>query len=131
MPLWVGDYVLMYGTGAVMAVPAHDARDWAFAKKYDLPIKLSIQNPDHPVALEELEEAYVDDGVCFDSAEFSGMPNREAIRAMTRKAESEGFGEGKVNFRLRDWLISRQRYWGVPIPIMYDSEGAGYTRSGE
>ena len=101
VPLWVGDYVLMYGTGAVMAVPAHDSRDWAFAKKYDLPIKLSIQNPDHPVSLEELEEAYVDDGVCFDSAEFSGMPNREAIGAMTRKAESEGFGEGKVNFRLR------------------------------
>ena len=123
VPLWVGDYVLMYGTGAVMAVPAHDTRDWAFAKKYDLPIKLSIQNPDHPISLEELEEAYVEDGVCFDSAEFSGMPNREAIGAMTRKAESEGFGEGKVNFRLRDWLISRQRYWGVPIPIMYDSKG--------
>ncbi|MBU0676612.1 MAG: class I tRNA ligase family protein, partial [Verrucomicrobia bacterium] len=76
IPLWVGDYVLMeYGTGAVMAVPAHDTRDWAFAKKYALPIRISIQNPEQPLKLEEMEDAYVEDGVCVDSGDFSGMPN--------------------------------------------------------
>ena len=119
VPLWVGDYVLMYGTGAVMAVPAHDTRDWAFAKKYDLPIKLSIQNPEGSLVLNEMDDAYTEDGTCFDSAEFTGMPNREAIGAMAKKAETEGFGKGTINFRLRDWLISRQRYWGAPIPIVY------------
>jgi len=119
VPLWVGDYVLMYGTGAVMAVPAHDTRDWAFAKKYDLPIKLSIQNPESSLVLEEMMDAYTEDGTCFDSAEFTGMPNREAIGAMTKYAEEKGFGKGCINFRLRDWLISRQRYWGAPIPIVY------------
>ena len=123
VPLWVGDYVLMYGTGAVMAVPAHDTRDWAFAKKYDLPIKLSIQNHDGSLVLHEMEEAYTGDGTCFDAAEFTGQPNREVMGAMVKKAETEGFGKGKVNFRLRDWLISRQRYWGAPIPIMYDEAG--------
>ncbi|MBC8205974.1 MAG: leucine--tRNA ligase [Kiritimatiellaeota bacterium] len=119
VPLWVGDYVLMYGTGAVMAVPAHDTRDWAFAKKYDLPIKLSIQNPEGSLVLTEMDDAYTEDGACFDSAEFTGMPNREAISAMAKKAEAEGFGKSCINFRLRDWLISRQRYWGAPIPIVY------------
>ncbi|MDZ8118543.1 leucine--tRNA ligase [Pontiella agarivorans] len=117
--LWVGNYVLMYGTGAVMAVPAHDTRDFAFAKKYDLPIKLSIQNPDQSLVLEEMETAYTEDGTCVDSGEFTGMPNREAIGAMTKYAEEKGFGRGTVNFRLRDWLISRQRYWGAPIPMVY------------
>ncbi|QHI69037.1 leucine--tRNA ligase [Tichowtungia aerotolerans] len=119
VPLWVGDYVLMYGTGAVMAVPAHDTRDWAFAKKYDLPIKLSIQNPEGTLKLDEMDDAYTEDGTCFDSGEFTGMPNREAIAAMVKKAEAEGFGKGTINYRLRDWLISRQRYWGAPIPIVY------------
>jgi leucyl-tRNA synthetase len=119
VPLWVGDYVLMYGTGAVMAVPAHDTRDWAFAKKYDLPIKLSIQNPEGTLNLDEMDDAYTEDGACFDSGEFTGMPNREAIDAMAKKAEAEGFGKGTINYRLRDWLISRQRYWGAPIPIVY------------
>ncbi|QBG48561.1 leucine--tRNA ligase [Verrucomicrobia bacterium S94] len=117
--LWVGNYVLMYGTGAVMAVPAHDTRDFAFAKKYDLPIKLSIQNPDNSLVLEEMETAYTEDGTCVDSGEFTGMPNREAIAAMTKYAEEKGFGRGTINFRLRDWLISRQRYWGAPIPMVY------------
>jgi len=119
VPLWVGDYVLMYGTGAVMAVPAHDTRDFAFAKKYDLPIKLSIQNPEGSLVLDEMEDAYTEDGTCFDSGEFTGLPNREAITAMTKSAEEKGFGKGTINFRLRDWLISRQRYWGAPIPIVY------------
>jgi leucyl-tRNA synthetase len=117
--LWVGNYVLMYGTGAVMAVPAHDTRDFAFAKKYGLPIKLSIQNPAGSLRLAEMEEAYTEDGICVDSGAFSGMDNRAAIGAMIALAEEKGFGKGKVNFRLRDWLISRQRYWGAPIPMVY------------
>jgi len=119
VPLWVGDYVLMYGTGAVMAVPAHDTRDFAFAKKYDLPVKISIQNPEGSLVLDEMEDAYTEDGICFDSAEFTGQPNRDAIETMTKSAEEKGFGKGTINFRLRDWLISRQRYWGAPIPIVY------------
>ena len=119
VPLWVGDYVLMYGTGAVMAVPAHDTRDWAFAKKYNLPIKISIQNTADALNLDEMNDAYTDDGVCFDSAQFTGTPNRAAAGAMIRHAEEKGFGKGTINFRLRDWLISRQRYWGAPIPIVY------------
>ena len=117
--LWVGNYVLMYGTGAVMAVPAHDTRDFAFAKKYDLPIKLSIQNADGSLVLDEMEDAYTEDGTCVDSGAFSGVANREAIQQMTEYAEKEGFGRGTINFRLRDWLISRQRYWGAPIPVIY------------
>jgi leucyl-tRNA synthetase len=117
--LWVGNYVLMYGTGAVMAVPAHDTRDFAFAKKYGLPIRLSIQDPESALVLEEMEDAYTEEGTCVDSGPFSGVNNREAIRQMTEHAEKEGFGRGTVNFRLRDWLISRQRYWGAPIPMVY------------
>ena len=117
--LWVGNYVLMYGTGAVMAVPAHDTRDFAFAKKYDLPIKLSIQNPNQTLVLDEMETAYTEDGICVDSGEFTGLPNRDAIPKMIALAEEKGFGKGKINFRLRDWLISRQRYWGAPIPMVY------------
>jgi leucyl-tRNA synthetase len=117
--LWVGNYVLMYGTGAVMAVPAHDTRDFAFAKKYDLPIKLSIQNPEGSLVLNEMETAYTEDGTCVNSGDFSGVDNREAIKLMTAAAEEKGFGSGKINFRLRDWLISRQRYWGAPIPMVY------------
>ena len=120
VPLWVADYVLMYGTGAVMAVPAHDKRDWSFAKKYNLPIKISIQNEEGTLQLDEMDDAYTEDGLCFDSAEFTGMPNREAIGKISKKAEVEGFGKTMINYRLRDWLISRQRYWGAPIPIIYD-----------
>jgi len=119
VPLWVGDYVLMYGTGAVMAVPAHDTRDWVFAHKYKLPIKLSIQNPEGSLVLDEMDDAYTEDGTCFNSGEFTGLPNREAIGAMTKSAEERNFGKGTINYRLRDWLISRQRYWGAPIPIVY------------
>ena len=120
IPLWVGDYVLMeYGTGAVMAVPAHDTRDWAFARKYDLPIRLSIQNPEQSLQLDRMEEAYTEDGIVVDSAHFSGLPNREAIPQMAAYAEAQGFGGPVIQYRLRDWLISRQRYWGAPIPMIY------------
>jgi leucyl-tRNA synthetase len=126
IPLWVGDYVLMeYGTGAVMAVPAHDTRDWAFARKYNLPIRISIQSPEQDLDLAAMEDAYVEDGILVDSADFNGLPNREAIPAMTEHADKKGFGGPQIHFRLRDWLISRQRYWGAPIPIVYcDACGA-------
>ncbi len=120
IPLWIGDYVLMeYGTGAVMAVPAHDTRDWVFAKKYDLPIRLSIQNADQSLQLEDMDDAYTEDGIVVDSPPFSGLPNREAIPKMAAHAEENEFGGPVIQFRLRDWLISRQRYWGAPIPIIY------------
>ncbi len=120
IPLWIGDYVLVeYGAGAVMAVPAHDTRDWAFAKKYDLPIRLSIQNPKQTLVLDEMEDAYTEDGVVVDSGPFTGKPNREAIPEMAAHAKSQGFGGPQVQYRLRDWLISRQRYWGAPIPLIY------------
>lgn len=120
VPLWVADYVLMeYGSGAVMAVPAHDTRDWAFAKKYGLQIRISIQNPEQTLDLEKMVDAYVEDGTVVDSGPFSGLSNKEAIAAMTKHAADHGFGGPMVHFRLRDWLISRQRYWGAPIPIVY------------
>jgi leucyl-tRNA synthetase len=120
IPLWVADYVIMdYGMGAVMAVPAHDTRDWAFAKRYNLPVRIAIQNPDGGLDPAGMDAAYVDDGVTVDSGPFSGMPNRDAIAAMTAHAAREGFGGPMVDYRLRDWLISRQRYWGAPIPIVY------------
>ncbi|MHC4267499.1 MAG: leucine--tRNA ligase [Planctomycetota bacterium] len=128
VPLWVSNYALMeYGTGAVMAVPAHDQRDFEFAKKYNLPIKIVIQpsDIDTPIQPEQLEEAYVEDGVQINSAQFDGIPNREAIPKIINFFEEKNMGERNINYRLRDWLISRQRYWGAPIPIIYcDSCGA-------
>ena len=117
-PIWTADYALAeYGTGAVMAVPAHDERDFAFAKKYNLPIKIVIQNPETPFT--ELKEAYTEKGVLVNSGDCNGIDNESAKKAIIEKAEKGGFGEAKVQFRLRDWLISRQRYWGTPIPIVY------------
>lgn len=117
-PLWTADYALAeYGTGAVMAVPTHDERDFDFAKKYNLPMKVVIQNPENPSNCEN--EAYVDEGVLINSNEFNGMKNTEAKKAITQKAVDGGFGEFKTQYRLRDWLISRQRYWGAPIPVVY------------
>ncbi|MBQ2644249.1 leucine--tRNA ligase [bacterium] len=116
--IWVADYALVdYGTGAVMAVPAHDDRDFAFAKKYNKQIKKVIQNPDNPH--ESLENsAYTEAGVLVNSGEFSGLKNEEAKKAITNYAEKNGFGKATTQFRLRDWLISRQRYWGAPIPVI-------------
>jgi len=117
-PLWTADYALVeYGTGAVMAVPAHDERDWAFAKVYNLPLKVVIENPENPSDCKDA--AFVEDGVLVNSNQFNGMKNREAIKAITQFAVDNGFGEFKTQYRLRDWLISRQRYWGAPIPIVY------------
>ncbi len=120
IPLWIGDYVLTsYGSGAVMAVPAHDLRDWAFAKKYSLPIKRSIKNADLAKQREPIDQPFCDDGITVDSGEFSGLPSATARQRMLAYAAEKQFGEAQVQYRLRDWLISRQRYWGAPIPIIY------------
>lgn len=117
-PLWTADYALVeYGTGAVMAVPTHDTRDFAFAKKYNLPMKVVITNPENPSDCKDA--AYTDEGVLINSNEFDGMKNTEAKEAITQKAVDGGFSEFKTQYRLRDWLISRQRYWGAPIPVVY------------
>ncbi len=117
-PLWTADYALAeYGTGAVMAVPTHDTRDFDFAKKYKLPMKVVIQNQENPSNCEN--EAYTEEGVLVNSGEFNGLKNTEAKKAITQKSVDEGFGEFKTQYRLRDWLISRQRYWGAPIPVVY------------
>ncbi len=117
-PLWTADYALVeYGTGAVMAVPTHDTRDYDFAKKYNLPMKVVIQDPKNPSDCSEA--AYTDEGVLVNSNEFNGMKNTEAKKAITQKAVDNGYGEFKTQYRLRDWLISRQRYWGAPIPVVY------------
>ncbi len=117
LPMYVADYVLMeYGTGAIMAVPGHDERDFAFAEKFGLPIKRVIADPDDP----EGDLPYTGDGPLVNSApEFDGVHNREALRAIVDWLEREGKGHQSVNYRLRDWLISRQRYWGTPIPIIH------------
>ncbi len=117
-PLWTADYALVeYGTGAVMAVPTHDTRDFDFAKKYNLPMKVVIQNPEKPSDCKD--EAYTESGVLVNSGEFNGMSNEDAKKAITEKVVKGGFGEFKTQYRLRDWLISRQRYWGAPIPVVY------------
>lgn len=118
VPLYVADYALVeYGTGAVMAVPAHDERDFAFAKKYNLPLKVVIQNPENPSDCKT--EAFTDDGILINSGEFDGLNNVEAKEKITQKATKEGYGNAQTQYRLRDWLISRQRYWGAPIPVVY------------
>jgi len=118
--LWVANFALMsYGTGAVMAVPAHDQRDFEFARKYGLPVEVVIKPPDRDLDPETMTEAYVDDGVMVNSGPFDGRNNREAIPDICAYLAENGMGEATVNYRLRDWLISRQRYWGAPIPICY------------
>ena len=119
--LWVTNYVLAdYGTGAVMGVPAGDQRDWMFAKKYNLPIIITCQPKGVTLKLEEMDHAYDEkNGELVNSGEFDGMEMHAAMSAIMDKAEKEGFGKRKVNYRLRDWLISRQRYWGAPIPVIH------------
>ncbi|MFH2035095.1 MAG: leucine--tRNA ligase, partial [Candidatus Zixiibacteriota bacterium] len=119
--LWVADYVLAgYGTGAVMAVPAHDSRDFMFAKKYDIPIKIVI-HPDKNIKLdlEKMDDAFTDYGVMVNSDMFDGLVGKDAIDKVSDYAEEKQIGRKKVNFKLRDWSISRQRYWGCPIPIIH------------
>lgn len=119
--LWVADYVLAgYGTGAVMAVPAHDTRDFAFAKKYDIPIKVVI-HPDADTALNvnDMEDAFTGYGPMVNSDNFNGLIGKEAISKVTDYADSKNIGRQKVNYKLKDWSISRQRYWGCPIPIIH------------
>ena len=120
VPILVGNYVLMgYGTGAVMGVPAHDQRDFEFAKKYNLPIRVVITPRDESLNAAEMKEAYLEQGVLVDSVQFNGMANEEAGQAIIAYVQENGWGRGKITYRLRDWLISRQRYWGAPIPIIY------------
>ncbi|MEY2398387.1 MAG: leucyl-tRNA synthetase, partial [Actinomycetota bacterium] len=120
IPIYIADYVLAgYGTGAIMAVPAEDERDWAFAAKFGLPVIRTVQPPpDHPD-----DEAYTGEGVAINSDFLNGMPMPEAKAAMIAWLEERGLGEGSVTTKLRDWLFSRQRYWGEPFPIVYDVDG--------
>ncbi|NPA15358.1 MAG: leucine--tRNA ligase [Deferribacteres bacterium] len=123
VPIFVANFVLYeYGTGAVMAVPAHDQRDFEFAKKYNLPIKVVIQPEGKSLNPEEMEEAYEGEGILVNSGPFTGMKNEEAKKAIIKYMEEKGFGKGAVSYRLKDWLISRQRYWGAPIPVVYCPE---------
>jgi leucyl-tRNA synthetase len=118
VPIWVADYVLLsYGTGAVMGVPAHDERDFAFAKKYKLAIPVVIAPPGWDGS--ELEEAYTGLGMMTNSGQFNGLPSEEGIEAVSDFLENKGWGKRTVSYKLRDWLISRQRYWGAPIPMIY------------
>jgi len=120
VPIYISDYVLMgYGTGAIMAVPAHDQRDFEFAKKFDLEI-IPVVNPgNEDIDVNNLSEAFAAEGTMINSGKFDGMNNKAAIEAVIEWLDSEGIGKKTVNYRLRDWLISRQRYWGTPIPMIY------------
>lgn len=136
VPIWIADYVLYeYGTGAVMGVPAHDARDFKFAQRYDLPIDFVIADPKDVAGFDltptsdgeevtqlvqiEYNEAYTEPGILINSGAFTGMSSTDAKQAITKYAEENGFGKERVQYRLRDWLISRQRYWGAPIPVIH------------
>ncbi len=120
MPIYVANFVLYeYGTGAIMAVPTHDQRDFEFAKKYGLPLRVVIKPKDRELTEEEMAEAYVDEGILVNSGPFNGMVNTAALDAIAEYLESKGMGYKTVNYRLKDWGISRQRYWGAPIPIIY------------
>jgi len=119
IPVWIADYVLVeYGTGAIMAVPGHDERDFEFARRFDLPIRRVVAGPGEDAAT-PLEEAYVEDGVLVNSEQFDGLPVKEGGRAIVKWLEDRGLAESRVTYRLHDWCISRQRYWGPPIPIVH------------
>ncbi len=120
VPIFLTNYVVMeYGTGAVMGVPAHDQRDFEFVKKYNLPIKVVICPKDKAINADTMLEAYVDTGIQVNSDKFSGSSNVDTIEKISDFIEEKGIGKRKINYKLRDWLISRQRYWGAPIPIIY------------
>ncbi len=131
VPLFISDYVLMgYGTGAIMAVPAHDQRDFDFARKFDLEIIPVVKPSDSKIDVNNLTEAFDAEGVMINSGEFDGMDNSEAISKITSKLEKDGLGKKATNYKLRDWLISRQRYWGTPIPMIY-CEDCGWVPEAE
>ncbi len=131
IPIWVGNYVLMdYGTGAVMSVPAHDERDYEFAQKYSLTIRRVIErishdqesiphDPTHPDQSLAMQHAFTDYGILVNSGDWSGMLSTDAVKKMTEDAKEKGFGEPAITYRIRDWGISRQRFWGAPVPIVY------------
>ncbi|MBY9020197.1 MAG: leucine--tRNA ligase, partial [Candidatus Lokiarchaeota archaeon] len=120
IPIYVGNFVIYeYGAGAVMAVPGHDQRDFEFAKEFDILIKIVIQPFDYELNVKKMIRAYEGDGILVNSDEFNGMNNRSAIKLISKKLESLNMGEETINYKLRDWLISRQRYWGCPIPVIY------------
>lgn len=120
IPVWVANYVLMdYGTGAVMAVPTHDQRDFEFAQEYDLSMRVVIEPAGKKLSAEKIESAYIEDGILTNSGPFDGLPNRESMAKIIAHGEKKGFARAKIHYRLRDWLVSRQRYWGAPIPILY------------
>lgn len=120
VPIYIGNYVLMdYGTGAIMAVPAHDTRDFDFAKKYGIKIVPVIDPKKAEIDVNDLKEAFIDDGVMINSGQFNGLSVEEGKKAIIDYVEEKKLGNRSINFRLRDWLISRQRYWGTPIPMIY------------
>jgi leucyl-tRNA synthetase len=119
IPVWVGNFVLMeYGTGAIMAVPAHDQRDYEFAKKYNLPIR-EVIIPADGQSTSSHQQAYTDYGILINSGQFSNLSSQEAIEKMTAYANEKGFGKESISYKIKDWGISRQRYWGTPITIIY------------
>jgi len=123
IPIWLANYVLMdYGTGAVMAVPAHDQRDFEFAKKYNLPVRIVIQPRDKKVTSDTMEVAFDQEGIMVNSGQFNGLSSNKSLDVIIDYLIEKGSGKREVNYRLRDWLISRQRYWGAPIPIIYCSD---------
>ncbi|UCC18745.1 MAG: leucine--tRNA ligase [Promethearchaeota archaeon] len=123
IPIFIGNFVIYeYGAGAVMAVPAHDQRDFEFAKEYDIPIKIVIQPYDYELNMEKMARAYESDGVLVNSGEFNDLDSHSACNAITKKLEQLDMGYATINYKLRDWGISRQRYWGCPIPILYCEE---------
>ncbi len=120
VPVYIGNFVIYeYGAGAVMAVPAHDQRDFEFAKKFNIPIKIVIQPEDYEINVEKMSRAYEEDGKIVNSGEFDGMRNREAIQAISEMLTKKDLGGLTVNYKIRNWLISRQRYWGTPIPFIH------------